>query len=115
MFSRNSSMADCGLTKGTKPAEEVVETNPSGRFNDPWAGAFDRLDQTLAVIRDRQLGKFAKQTFSRGDAVIKRGEPNVCGVIVAHGDVNDKYGRDCVVDFDDGSRELVDSRELLRK
>jgi hypothetical protein len=114
MFSRNSSMADCGLTKGTKPAEEVVETNPSGRFGDPFGGALDKLDRTLEVIRDRQLGKFAKQTFSRGDAVIKRGEPNITGTVVAQGECGDKYGRDCAVNFGDGI-ELVDSRELLKK
>jgi hypothetical protein len=114
MFSSSNSMDDCGLSKATTPAE-LTKTNPSGRFNDPWGGAFDKLDKTLAVIRDRQLGKFAKQTFSRGEAVTKRGRPDINGTVVVQGDGGDKYGRDCVIDFEDGSRELVDSRELIRK
>jgi hypothetical protein len=96
-----------GLGKSTK-LKYIKGISPTGAFPDPWGGAFDKLDKTIATLRESQLSKFEKQTFSNGETVRKRGRTDITGKVMA------QVGGDVVVDWSDGERALCDSRELVK-
>jgi hypothetical protein len=107
MFSNDPGMKDTGLDKAVKSGA-VVKTRTSGEFDDCWGGELEKLDKTLALLREAQLAKFAHQTFYKGDTVRKRGRTDITGKVMA------QSKNDVAVDWSDGERAMCDSRELIK-